>query len=282
MIEQTKKAAPIRQLCRLLGVSHSAYYARQAKQKTIDVARVRLRTEVQAIARESGDSYGSRRIAQALCRRGHKVGRYRAASLMREAGVVANVPKPHRYRPSGPPAHVAPNRLDRQFEVATPNTAWAGDITYIATHKGWAYLAIVLDLCSRRVVGWAFSDTPDTNLVIRALFQALQVRPRGGTLMFHSDQGCQYTSQAFRDYLRKQGITQSMSRRGNCWDNAVVERFFRSLKTERTRYVPYADHAQAKADITDYIATFYNHQRLHSSANNLPPALYEASLSQAA
>lgn len=271
-----KKAHPVTMLCQMLNVSSSAYYAWSAKQNRIDAQHVQLRSEVQAIATETRHSYGSRRMAQELRNRGHLVGRYRAASLMREVGVFAKVTKPHRYPRSGPPDAVAPNRLDRQFDVALPNTVWAGDITYIATDKGWLYLAVVIDLYSRRVVGWAFSRSPDTQLVTRALRLALQVRPRAINLMFHSDQGCQYTSEAFRCYLAEEGITQSMSRRGNCWDNAVVERFFRSLKTERTRYQPYRNHICAEADIKDYIAVFYNHRRLHSAVGNLSPANFEA------
>jgi len=134
----------------------------------------------------------------------------------------------------------------------------------------------VIDLYSRRAVGWAFSDSPDTDLVTRALRLALMTRPRATTLMFHSDQGCQYTSEAFRGFLAEEGIPQSMSRRGNCWDNAVVERFFRSLKTERTHYLPYRNHVRAEADVKDYIVVFYNHHRLHSAVGNLSPANFEA------
>jgi len=277
-----KKAYPLTVLCPLLNVSSSAYYAWSTKQNHIDAQRVRLRSEVKTIAKDTQHSYGSRRMSLELHDRGHRVGRYQAASLMREAGVVAKVSKPHRYPRSGPPDAVAPNHLNRQFDVAVPNTVWAGDITYIATAKGWLYLAVVIDLYSRRVVGWAFSDSPDTDLVTRALRLALMVRPRAAALMFHSDQGCQYTSEAFRCFLAEERIVQSMSRRGNCWDNAVVERFFRSLKTERTRYQPYRNHVCAEADIKDYIAVFYNHYRLHSAADNLSPANFEALRAKAA
>ena len=277
-----KKAYPLTTLCSLLNVSSSAYYAWAAKQDSIDARRVQLRSEVKVIAKDTRHSYGSRRMSRELCDRGHRVGRHQAASLMREAGVVAKVSKPHRYPRSGLPDVVAPNHLNRQFDVATPNTVWAGDITYIATAQGWLYLAVVIDLYSRRVVGWAFSDSPDTDLVTRALRLALMTRPRTTTLMFHSDQGCQYTSEAFRRFLTEQRIVQSMSRRGNCWDNAVVERFFRSLKTERTHYQPYRNHVRAEADIKEYIAVFYNHYRLHSAAGNQSPANFEALYDKAA
>lgn len=282
MIDQMKKAYPVTILCRLMQISSSAFYAWYRKQQTIDGNRLRLCSEVKRIARETDDSYGSRRISQELRRRGYDVGRYQASTLMKESNVVALVPKPHKYPHSGPPNVVADNLLKREFNVDRPNSVWAGDITYIATHKGWLYLAVVLDMYSRRVIGWACSTSPDTELITRALRLALQTRPKAEGLLFHSDQGCQYTSKAYRELLEKEGIRQSMSRRGNCWDNAVVERFFRSLKTERTRYVPYSSYTLAEADIRDYIAVFYNHHRLHSAANNLPPAEFEAILKNTA
>lgn len=275
MIHQMKKAHAVTALCDALEVSRSAYYDWVKRQEQVPAERARMRSEVKTIARETRQSYGSRRMSRELRRRGHDVGRYQAASLMREAQVEARVPKPHRYKPAGPPDHIAPNHLERQFDVHRPNLAWAGDITYIPTQRGWLYLAVVIDLFARRVVGWAFSDSPNTQLVMRALRLALPRRSNGEGLLFHSDQGCQYTSHAFRDYLQEQGIVQSMSRRGNCWDNAVVERFFRSLKTERIRGEAYVDHVHAKADITDYIARFYNQHRLHSAAHDLPPVELE-------
>lgn len=220
-------------------------------------------------------SCGSRRMSQELRRRGHNAGRQRARSLMREAGVHARVVRSHQYPKSESMAAAAPNLLERAFDVETPNRVWAGDVTYVWTQDGWLYLAIVMDLFSRRVVGWACSASPDTNLVIRALQLALDARRPEPGLMFHSDQGCQYTSHAFRYFLSQNRITQSMSRKGNCWDNAVVERFFRSLKTERVRQRAYPDYGTAKTDVTDYILTFYNQQRLHSAAGNMPPAEYE-------
>lgn len=276
MIDQMKKAHSVTTLCRLMKVSSSAFYTWSRKRTEIDADHIRLCSEVKAIARETEHSYGSRRISKELRRRGYDVGRYRAGSLMRESDVAALVPKPPKYPHSGPPDVIADNLLERQFNVEKPNLVWAGDITYIATQKGWLYLAVVLDMYSRRVIGWACSASPDTELITRALRLALQTRTKTEGLMFHSDQGCQYTSKAYRAVLEKEGIRQSMSRRGNCWDNAVVERFFRSLKTERTRYIAYPNRALAEADIRDYIAVFYNHHRLHSAANDLPPAEFEA------
>ena len=271
-----EKAHPTRQVCAAVGVPRSSYYAWKARRGTVDTKRVQLRSEVKAIHRQTDASYGSRRMAGELRRRGFAVGRYQAARLMKEAQVTARVPKPHPYPSAGPVSTVAPNRLNRAFDVAAPNTVWAGDITYLWTQRGWLYLAVVIDLHARRVVGWAFSTTPDTTLTRRALHLAVASRRPAAGLMFHSDQGCQYTSTAFQACLAEQNIVQSMSRRGNCWDNAVVERFFRSLKTERVRNQPYPSHAAAQADVTQYMTVFYNQQRLHSATNGLPPAEYEA------
>ncbi len=166
---------------------------------------------------------------------------------------------------------VSANHLNRQFTVAKPNRIWAADISYIYTARGWLYLAVVMDLYSRKVVGWAYSDTPDTQLCIRALRVALESRQPKAKLLFHSDQGCQYSSIAFRKYLKSKRIVQSMSRRANCWDNAVVERFFRSLRTERIRKRIYSTHQAAQADISSYISEFYNRRRLHSTLGYTSP-----------
>ena len=159
---------------------------------------------------------------------------------------------------------------------AAPNITWAGDITYLPTRKGWLYLAIVVDLYARRIVGWSFSATPDTALALGALKQAVQARKPASGLLFHSDQGCQYTSIAFVERLKQLGITQSMSRRGNCWDNAVVERIFRTLKHEWMQSTPYHDHAQAQADLLPFLSSWYNHRRLHSAIGMRPPAIVDA------
>ncbi|MBB5547846.1 transposase InsO family protein, partial [Paraburkholderia fungorum] len=174
--------------------------------------------EVCAIHAQYDQTCGSRRMSQELRRRGHNAGRHRARNLMREAGVQVRVARTHQYPKGGATATLAPNLLERAFDVAMPNRVWAGDVTYVWTQEGWLYLAVVMDLFSRRVVGWACSASPDTNLVIRALRLALDVRRPASGLMFHSDQGCQYTSHVFRYFLSQNGITQSMSRKGNCWD----------------------------------------------------------------
>lgn len=262
-------------VCQTLGVSRSGYYAWKARQGKPDMQREALLDRVRQIHDDSGHSYGSRRMSGELCRQGYEIGRHRARSLMRSAQLVVQFKRRHYYS-RGKSSAIAPNRLDRQFNVARPNQVWAGDVTFIWTQQGWLYLAVVLDLFSRRVVGWAFSDCADTDLVTRSLKVALQTRRPTAQMLFHSDQGSQYASLSFQALLQKHGITASMSRAGNCWDNAVVERFFCTLKGERIRDRAYRSHAEAQADIMDYVLFFYNQRRLHSAAQNMPPAEYEA------
>lgn len=278
MIHSLKEAYPIAAMCALTGVSRSSYYAfvRPRRQRTQPA---QLLDAMHQIHDESRASYGSRRMALALQSRGHAVGRHRARTLMRNAELRCAKRRTHRYRKAEGEAHIASNLLDRKFEPGAINRVWAGDVTYVRSKQGWSYLAIVMDLHSRRIVGWAFDIQADTELVIQALQRAYRSRQPGAGLMFHSDQGCQYTSARFIDDLKNAGITQSMSRRGNCWDNAVVERFFRSLKSEWIGEQEYESHEQAESDIREFVEKYYNYQRLHSAANNLPPVLYEASSS---
>lgn len=277
MIRSLKKAWPVSLMCRLLKVPRSSYYA-FAGQVCKPAASPALLRAVRQIHSESRSSYGSRRMARALQQQGHAIGRYRARSLMREAQLAVARRRTHRYRKAEGEALVAPNLLERKFEPGAINRVWAGDITYVRTRQGWSYLAIVMDLHSRRIVGWAFALQADTELVIRALQQARSSRRPGPGLMFHSDQGCQYTSERFVSDLKANGMVQSMSRKGNCWDNAVVERFFRSLKSEWIGEQEYCSHEQAQRDIAGYVADFYNYRRIHSAANDSPPARYEASI----
>ena len=277
MIHSLKKAWPVNVMCRLLKVPRSSYYA-FAGRPVKAAASPTLLAAVREIHRESRASYGSRRMALALQQRGHAIGRYRARSLMNEAQLAVARRRTHRYRKADGDALVAPNLLERRFEPPSINQVWAGDITYVRTLQGWSYLAIVMDLYSRRIVGWAFALVPDTVLVLKALHQARDHRKPPPGLMFHSDQGCQYTSAHFVNELKANSIIQSMSRKGNCWDNAPVERFFRSLKSEWINEKGYPDHAHAERDIGAYIDGFYNYRRIHSAADNLPPARCEASL----
>jgi putative transposase len=275
VIRQAEKAYPTSTVCRVVGVARSSYYAWKARQCQDRAARAALVREVQAIHAQVRHSYGSRRMSQEMRRRGHAVGRERARRLMREGGVQARVRRTHRYAQREQTSAIAENRLDRVFNVPVANRFWAGDVTYIGTQQGWMYLAVVIDLYSRRVVGWATSGSCDTFLVIRALQVALDTRRPEPNLMFHSDQGSNYASLAFQQFLREQTIVQSMSRKGNCWDNAVVERFFCTLKGECIGEQIYRDHAQARVDVLDYILMFYNQHRLHSAANHMPPAEFE-------
>ena len=283
IIDDAKKDFSIKALCSAVGVKRSTYYARVKSAQVVDVEREALLTQTKVIHQEVNACYGSRRMSAALTLRGFCVGRHQARSLMKEAGIEAKMPKPPALPKVGGKADKAsPNLLKRAFAVEKPDTVWAGDISYIYTATGWTYLAVVLDLSTRKVVGWAYSRSPDATLAVRALRVAVGSRKPASGLMFHSDQGCQYTAKEFRDYLSLEKITQSMSRRGNCWDNAVVERFFRSLRTERIRKRIYSSHKEAMIDISDYIAGFYNSMRLHSTLGYTSPNTWEIDVRNAA
>ncbi len=264
-------------ICRNLKCARSSYY-RRAAPKVIDVNAVKLRAAVRHIHTDVHATYGSRRMRVELNAQGFAVGRYKVRSLMQALQLKAKRPKQHRYPMAGKPSQVAPNSLNRQFNPSDTNTHWTGDITYIRTHQGWLYLAIVLDLYSRRVVSWAFSHQPNSELSVRAINLAVQLRKPQQPILFHTDQGVQYSSDAFQQALAQHKITASMSRRGNCLDNAVTERFFRSLKSERVNYRQYKTRAEAMADIADYIESFYNQKRRHSTLGNISPVEYERRL----
>ena len=273
--QMQQEAVAVKQSCRVLGVSRSGYYAarrRLARPAAADGAAA----HAQAAFEAAGRCYGSRRLAAALRERGVPMGRHRVRRLMRENGLRPAWRR--KFVHTTDSRHSLPvfeNVLNRQFDPAEPNRAWAADITYVRTRGGWLYLAAVLDLFSRKVVGWAAAPAMPASLVCDALRMALgQRRPPTG-LIVHSDRGSQYASQEHRDLLARHGLTGSMSRKGNCWDNAVMERFFLNLKQERLWRRDYANHAEAEKDITDYIVGFYNSRRLHSKLGNLPPNVYE-------
>lgn len=203
------------------------------------------------------------------------MGRFKARSLMKEAGVVSKQTRKHKYKPAGQSALIAPNELNREFKVKKPNQVWCGDITFIWAGTRWLYLAVVLDLYARRVVGWSMSKCADTELAAKALDMAYESRDRPSGLIFHSDQGCQYTSHAYQQRLWKYKIRQSMSRKGNCWDNSPMERFFRSLKTEWVPESGYASIEQARSDVLRYITQYYNWNRVHSYNDYLTPVACE-------
>ena len=257
-------------ICRNLKCARSSYY-RRAAPKVIDAKAVQLRATVRHIHADVHATYGSRRMCVELNAQGFAVGRYKVRSLMQALQLKAKRPKQHRYPTAGKPSQVAPNNLNRQFNPSVSNTHWTGDITYISTNQGQLYLAIVLDLYSRRVVSWAFSNQPNSELSIRTVNLAVQLRQPQQPLLFHSDQGVQYSSHAFRQALLQHNITASMSRRGNCLDNAVTERFFRSLKSERVNYQQYKTRAEGMADIANYIESFYNQKRRHSTLGYVSP-----------
>jgi putative transposase len=276
-----KKAGfKVADICRNLKLHRSVYY-RRSVQTPIDAEEVMLKAKVQQIHYEMHATYGSRRMRAELNAQGYELGRYKVRRVMKDLSLKAKRPKQHRYPSIGQVSSIAPNTLNRQFKPAQSNSHWTGDITYIRTSQGWLYLAIVLDLYSRRVVSWAFSSQPNSELSTRALQLAVQHRRPEQPLLFHTDQGVQYSSEQFQRSLRMHGITASMSRRGNCLDNAVTERFFRSLKTERVNTRQYKTRQEAMEDIADYIEPFYNRIRRHSTLGNLSPAAYEQKQQQA-
>jgi putative transposase len=263
-------------VCRCLAVSPAGFYAWQRRRPSNrETADRRLAVEISAAHTESRRTYGSPRIHQELRENGHRVARKRVARLMREQGLRGRRRcRQPRTTDSRHPFPVADNVLNRAFDVATPNTVWAGDITYLATREGWVYLAVLIDLWSRRVVGYAMSEALTRDVVLEALRQALGRRPTRSVLTHHSDRGSQYASEDYRALLGAEGIVCSMSRRGNCWDNAVVESFFGTLKTELAEST-WPTRAVAVAAVTDYIDVFYNRRRRHSSLGYISPVAFE-------
>lgn len=268
---------PIRLMCRVLAVTPSGFYAAQRRQPAARaIADALLTVEIAALHRASRRTYGSPRIHRDLRAQARRVGKKRVARLMRAAGLHSKRPRPFRVTTQSGHRHpVAPNVLDRQFAVTQPNRVWAADITYLPTREGWLYLAVILDLCSRRVVGWSLRPLLDRELVLAALHQALQARRPGGPLLHHSDRGSQYACADYRELLEARGITVSMSRRGDCWDNAVVESFFATLKTELVHEARWATRAEAASAIADFIESWYNRRRRHSSLDYVSPVEYE-------
>ena len=264
----------------MLSVSPSSYYNFESNQQRIDPERVRLRAEVSKIHTNSRGAAGSRTIVSKLSQQGDEVGRYKVSRLMEEAGVVSKQPgKKHKYRDSAAEFPTIENTLNRQFAVCRTDEVWCGDITFIWAGNRWVYLALVIDLFAREVVGWSMSDSPDTALAIKALTMAYITRGCPKRVMFHSDQGCQYTSKDYAKKLYNYGITPSMSRRGNCWDNSPMERVLRSLKSQWIPKSGYHNLGEAQADIVDYLMRYYNEERPHSYNGGLPPNESERLLS---
>jgi len=267
----------IERRCELLGVSRSGLYAwihRPVSRRA--QVNAQLVSEMRRIHVEMDRTYGSPRMAPELTGRGWPCGRHRAARLMRAHGLRAKAAR--RFVVTTNSQHgytVAPNLLARQFAVRAPNRVWMSDITYVFTADGWCYLAVVLDAYSRRVVGWAVSQQLDAHLVLAALHRALANRRPGPGLLHHSDRGIQYASAAYQDTLHRYGLRCSMSRRGDCYDNAVVESFFHSLKVERLHGCRLTGREAAVEELEDYIERFYNRQRRHSTLGHISPVLFE-------
>lgn len=267
----------VRRLCHVMGVHPSGFYAWRGEPKS---ARQRDDERLSGLLKhawlESGGVYGYRKLTLDMRDLGERCGKHRVARLLKAEGLRSQ--SGYRRRPSargGKPAVVAPNHLRREFSVDGPNQSWVTDITYIRTHEGWLYLCVVIDLWSRMVVGWSMGQRIDTRLALDALTMALWRRRPKQQVLVHSDQGCQFTGHDWQAFLRDHKLLCSMSRRGNCHDNAVAESFFQLLKRERIRRQIYVTRRAARSDVFDYIEMFYNPTRRHSTAAGMSPVEFE-------
>jgi putative transposase len=280
-IQNDLRAYPADVACQVLEVSRSGYYAwRERPVSRRQQRREELAVKIHAVHAESRRLYGSPRVYRALAAAKQAVCQNTVAKIMREQDLRAKSKRKFvpRTTDSAHDRPIAPNVLDRQFHTDAPDCKWAGDITYIPTDEGWLYLAGVIDLCSRRIVGWSMADHMRTDLVSDALAMALaRRRPKAG-LLHHSDRGVQYASDDYQGLLSKHGIEASMSGKGDCWDNAVMESFWATLKTELVHHEHYATREQARRSIFEYIEVFYNRKRLHSSLGYVSPETFEAGL----
>jgi putative transposase len=260
-----------------LGVHRSGYYAWENRQESAhDQYDKQLIKEAQIIQLETKHRYGSPRVKEALAARGFVAGHNRVVRILKENGLGARKRKSFRVTTQSKKGqYIARNVLERRFTASSPNKVWVSDITYILTADGWLYLCVVLDLYSRRVVGWSMNNRIDTELVCKALLMAIIARQPPLGLLFHSDRGCQYASKEFRRILKEYKLRQSMSRKGNCWDNACSESFFSSLKTELIGGYIFRTREEARAEIFNYVEVFYNKHRLHSYLGYLSPISFE-------
>ncbi len=260
----------------MMSVHPSGYYAWKANPTSErDREDQRLLGLIKQSWLESGGVYGYRKITHDLRDLGETCGKHRIYRLMQQEGLRAQIGYGRRSYRYGKPAVVAANQLEQKFDVEAPNQAWVTDITYIRTHEGWLYLAVVLDLFSRQVIGWSMCSRIDSELVLKALLMAVWRRKPSNSVIVHSDQGSQYSSHDWQAFLKAHGLVASMSRRGNCYDNAVAESFFQLLKRERIRRRIYLDREEAKRDIFNYIELFYNSKRRHGYANDVSPVEFE-------
>ena len=278
-IKQHRKTWPVSVMCRVLKLRRSGYYAwRKRKPSARQIRQQELLVKIQQVYQEHDGRYGSPRVCRALLIEGQHVSRNTVAKLMRQAKIRARTRR--RFVPrttdSTHQQPVANNVLDRDFTASAPNQKWLADITYVDTDEGWLFCAAVLDCYSRKVVGWAMSDAMPTDLVSDALKMALLHRQPSGDLLHHSDRGSQYASDEYQSLLARYGISVSMSHRGNCYDNAMMESFWATLKTELVHQQRYRTRAQARQSIFEYIEVYYNRKRLHSSLGYVSPESFEA------
>ena len=277
LVHAEREELSVAQACRTLGVSRSGYYRwLNAPPPSADKAERRLEAEVRAIHSEHRGRYGSPRVHRELAGRGIRVGRKRVARVMRRLGLRGKTPRRFRHTTNSNHKHrIAKNLLERDFTSSAPNIVWVGDITYVPTSDGWLYLAILMDLFSRRVVGWAMSDTIDTELALTALDMAVRRRRPAPGLIHHTDRDCRYASDDYQTALADHEMTPSMSGKADCWDNAVAESFFATLEKELLGISSLMPRAQARTTIADYIENYYNDVRRHSYINYATPLEHE-------
>ncbi len=289
-IQQHAAKLPVRTMCRLLAVQPSGYYAWTKRRRSSssrpcqrEAQQLQLIESIRLVHQRSKGRYGSPRVHQALRKQGVVCSRKRVATLMRQAEIRSTRHRRFRVKTTDPDHEhpLAANLLDRQFAQVAINQAWVSDITYVATDQGWLYVASVMDLCSRRIIGWATAEHLRAELATEALTKAIQQRcPTAQNLLHHSDRGVQYACGDYQAILARHGIRCSMSRSGNCYDNAAMESFFKTFKVELVYQEHYATREEARRSIYSYIEVFYNRQRLHSSLGYRSPAEYEAELDQ--
>lgn len=276
-IHAEKASFPVATLCRLLGVTRQGYYAfaRRPPSRRV-LAEAELCEAIRKVFADSGETYGSPRVLRELRAQGVRASKRRIERAMRGMGLTPPAPRKRVQTTVRDKSHpVAPNELARDFSATRPNERWVTDITYVWTDEGWAYVATILDLFSRAVVGWAIDVTATTRLALAALHSAVQKRRPTAGLLHHSDRGCQYTSAEYRQRLQGLGVTVSMSRTGNCWDNAVAESFFATLKNELVHRRRWRSVLELRTALFEYIEVFYNRRRLHSSLDYRTPAAVE-------
>ncbi|OPX54400.1 transposase [Oceanospirillum multiglobuliferum] len=274
-MQDLQESWAVKRLCKLFSTHRSSYRYWQRRRKALAPDRISLTAELKRWFVRSNGSAGERTLVQLLATSGFKVSRWLVNKLMKQNGLVSRQLPTHQYAKAEREHLSIPNQLNREFTVKAPNQVWCGDVTYVWTGSKWLYLAVVLDLYARKVVGWATSASPDSELTKKALRMAYESRGKPKRLLFHSDQGCHYTSKSFRQQLWRYGIRQSLSRRGNCWDNSPMERFFRSFKTEWMPRSGYRDFNSALDAIRQYIVTYYNRHRPHQHNGGCSPMVME-------